>query len=135
MVIVSTLVVWGPMTLATSEQFADWRWHIARAFQLEAEQSFEGLPHFLYQVIVIGSSKLFPGLPADVQGGLPVLAFSIAFAVMLYWLLRKQFLEAGVVVNAAVPALLVIILTTLAPIFILGIDITYLFPTTYHSPT
>jgi uncharacterized membrane protein YecN with MAPEG domain len=60
--------------------------------------------------------------------------FAIGLALTAYWLLRRALRKAG---NNSeyLPVVLTMALTTIEPILIAGTNISYLFPTVYHSPT
>lgn len=129
-----TVIAFGPIALIYSDAHGDWDWHINKAFEIKSTGSLEGLPHFLYHATVIGTSELFPGLSQRMQGGIPVVIFAIGLALSVYWLLRHTLREVG---NNSeyLPVMLTMVLTTIEPILITGTNISYLFPTVYHSPT
>lgn len=133
-VVLFTVIAFGPIALIYSDAHGDWEWHIKKAFQIKSTGSLEGLPHFLYHATVIGTSEVFPGLSQRMQGGIPVVLFAVGLAVTVYWLLRRALREAGTD-SEYLPVLLTIVLTTIEPILITVTNISYLFPTVYHSPT
>lgn len=134
-IIVVTILVFAPMTLFIQHISGDYDWHIARALQLKTDGSLDGLPHFLYHLIVIGSSELFPGLSPRIQGGLPVLFASVLLALLTYYIFIRQFASAGYPSKSMAATILTLIVTTAGPILVTGADITYLYPTIYHNPT